>query len=316
MQPGSKRVLLVRGHHPTVWGLRPFERLPERFDVRVVTTDRLRYDLDGVAMEQVKVRRSATGCPRGTLFDYASLVLRDRFRGEPAVFGEADIVHSEELSLWFTADVARLSAARLQARRDGVGDVPAAGGLPHPARPCYRRGDAGRGRPVLPREPTRARHGCCWRASPTRRSSSTTRGSTSTASPRPPANGAQDEHGMILLPARLEWEKGHQDVLRALALLRRGPYPEGRADASSCSSGGARGNACRAYAAELGIADAVQFRARPVRRDAVPVRERVVHGAGSLPRSGCALHPGTSRAASGRSSSGSCWPRRWRPAYR
>src|SRR4051794_13111008 len=105
---GPQRVLLVRGHHPPVWGLRPYERLPERFDVRVATTDRLRFDLTGSMLPTVKLPTLRDRMPRGTLFDYAALVLRDRFRGEPQAFGEVDIVHSEELSLWFSADVARL----------------------------------------------------------------------------------------------------------------------------------------------------------------------------------------------------------------
>jgi glycosyltransferase involved in cell wall biosynthesis len=69
--------------------------------------------------------------------------------------------------------------------------------------------------------------------------------------PAPPPGGGH----LVLSPARLVWEKGHQDVMRALALLDRrdvrllivGDGPE-------------RGR-LEAYARELGVGDRVEIRA-------------------------------------------------------
>jgi glycosyltransferase involved in cell wall biosynthesis len=57
------------------------------------------------------------------------------------------------------------------------------------------------------------------------------------------------------------WEKGHQDVLRAVALLRRGLVNGERTSVRVCILGaGPEESRLRAYARELGIADAVDFR--------------------------------------------------------
>jgi glycosyltransferase involved in cell wall biosynthesis len=64
---------------------------------------------------------------------------------------------------------------------------------------------------------------------------------------------------MVLSPGRLVWEKGHQDVLRALALLRRRGEapPEARI---VIVGAGEEGDRLRDYAGELGIEDAVEVR--------------------------------------------------------
>jgi glycosyltransferase involved in cell wall biosynthesis len=76
---------------------------------------------------------------------------------------------------------------------------------------------------------------------------------------RAPRTGAGPP--LILSPGRLVWEKGHQDVLRAVALLRRGLMSGERASVRVCIVGtGPEESRLRAYARELGIADAVEFR--------------------------------------------------------
>jgi glycosyltransferase involved in cell wall biosynthesis len=77
----------------------------------------------------------------------------------------------------------------------------------------------------------------------------------------PGAESSTARPTVILSPGRLVWEKGHQDVLRALALLRRGiasvPIPDVRL--LIVGTGPEEGR-LRAYARELGVADAVEFR--------------------------------------------------------
>jgi glycosyltransferase involved in cell wall biosynthesis len=71
------------------------------------------------------------------------------------------------------------------------------------------------------------------------------------------------EH-VVVSPGRLVWEKGHQDVMRALAALRSGLVPGGPSAVRLLIVGAGPEEArLRAYAGELGIADAVEFRSVP-----------------------------------------------------
>ncbi len=78
----------------------------------------------------------------------------------------------------------------------------------------------------------------------------------------PPPN----EH-TIVSPGRLVWEKGHQDVLRALALLHGGtirtPAGEIVRPRLLIVGSGPEESRLRAYAAELGLSDAVEIRGVP-----------------------------------------------------
>jgi glycosyltransferase involved in cell wall biosynthesis len=70
--------------------------------------------------------------------------------------------------------------------------------------------------------------------------------------PRPDADGSH----LLLSAGRLVWEKGHQDVLRAVALLRRG----GRLDLRVLIVGsGPEESRLRAITADLRLADVVGF---------------------------------------------------------
>ena len=120
----------------------------------------------------------------------------------------------------------------------------------------------------------------------------------------------------VVSPGRLVWEKGHQDVMRALAALpASGGLPQLRPRLLVVGSGPEEASACARHARELGIADHGRVPVRcPTRRCRRCSRAR---------RAWCSRQPGhsaggyissTSRACSGRSSSGSCSPRRWRRA--
>ena len=127
-------------------------------------------------------------------------------------------------------------AARLPAGADGLGDAALRS---TPTATCARAATAATGargdRPVPRRDRARARRAAARGRAGRRASRSRRRGSTSTRfaplRPRRP-------HGppLVLSPGRLVWEKGHQDVLRAVALARaRGAGPTARACWSSAS---------------------------------------------------------------------------------
>jgi glycosyltransferase involved in cell wall biosynthesis len=72
----------------------------------------------------------------------------------------------------------------------------------------------------------------------------------------------RSDEGFVLSAGRLVWEKGHQDVLRAVAALRQGIGVPPRPDIRLLIVGdGPEGKRLRAYADELGLAGAVEFRA-------------------------------------------------------
>jgi glycosyltransferase involved in cell wall biosynthesis len=85
------------------------------------------------------------------------------------------------------------------------------------------------------------------------------------------AKADRPTHHVILSPGRLVWEKGHQDVLRAVALLHRDIVTNDdgvpvRPRVLFVGSGPEK-RRLGAYARELGIAEAVEF------RDFVPYRD-------------------------------------------
>ena len=293
--PGNRtQVLLVRGHHPTVWGLRPYERLGERFDVRLVTTDRLRFDIAGVSLPTAKVATLRDRLPRGVLGDYASLLLRDRFR-EDAPFASADIVHSEELSLWFSADTARLKRRhRFKLVVTVWETLPLLEAFRSTHARAWRQQTLAEADLFLPAT-DRARHALLLEGVPDERIVVSWPGiDVRRFAAAQPASAPRGH--VILSPGRLEWEKGHHDVLRAVALLRRRHVPVPAEVARDLRvqlvGSGPEAERLRRYASELGIADIVEFRSVPY--DDMPnlYAEASCMVLASLPRSGCALHPG------------------------
>jgi glycosyltransferase involved in cell wall biosynthesis len=73
-----------------------------------------------------------------------------------------------------------------------------------------------------------------------------------------------EEH-VLISPGRLVWEKGHQDVMRALAALRSGivtPRPSAEVRLLIVGDGPER-ERLHAYSEELGLGSAVEFRSVP-----------------------------------------------------
>ena len=102
---------------------------------------------------------------------------------------------------------------------------------------------------------------------------------------RPPGS-APDEH-VVLSPGRLVWEKGHQDVLRAVALLaREGLHPRVR-----IVGRGPEEARLREYAEELGLGDRVEIGAVPYDEMPEVFAVGLVHGPGQPAERGSAAAP-------------------------
>ncbi|MHB1809372.1 MAG: glycosyltransferase family 4 protein [Solirubrobacteraceae bacterium] len=286
------RILLLRGHHPSVWGLRPFERLPERFDVRLAVTGSPRWSLDGLQLQQVPVRTMRDRLPLATLGAVATLALPDRVLNAREIYAGYDVVHAEELSLWFAAQAARLKS-RLGFRLIlTVSET-------IPLLDAYRSPHARRFRAATLAETDlfiamtqRARDCLLLEGVPEEKIMVSFHGIDTSRFAVPPT--ATNEH-LFISPGRLEWEKGHQDVLRAFAMLKRGIVPA-PADAVAAMKlrlvgAGPEQQRLEGHARELGIADSVEI--GPVPYEQMPglyARASAVVLA-SLPRAGCSLHP-------------------------
>lgn len=261
-------ILIVRGHLVTPWELRPWRELPERFEVSYLLTRSNGY-AQPEGLRAVSARSLRDLLPRGPLGEVGAGVLGDRYLSAERAFAAADVVHAEELSFWFAAEAAK--------RRRGHGfklvqtvweTLPFLG--------TYRNRHARRNRELVLAEtdlflPATERAADALRLEgveekrmlvcPPGIDLDRFRGST----PDPPPS----EH-TIVSPGRLVWEKGHQDVLRALAVLHRGivTLPDGSITKPRLLivGSGSEEARLRAYAAELGLAGAVEIAGVPYER--------------------------------------------------
>jgi glycosyltransferase involved in cell wall biosynthesis len=257
-------VLIVRGHLSTPWELRPWLELPERYDVSYLLTGSNRFATpDG--LRAVRARSLRDLLPRGPLGELSTGVLGDRYLAADEAFAQADIVHAAELSFWFAADAARRRRSSSFRLVQTVWET-----LPMLA--AYRNRHARRFREevlagtdlFLPATERAAlalqlegvaseRMVICPPGIDTARFA---------VSPGPPPA----EH-TIVSPGRLVWEKGHQDVMRALALLHRGivltPSGETVRPRLLIVGAGPEEARLRAHAADLGLAGSVEIRGVP-----------------------------------------------------
>ncbi len=286
------RILIVRGHLVTPWELGPWRELPERFDVSYLLTRSNGFAApDG--LRSVPVRSLRDLLPAGPLGEVGAGLLGDRYLSAEQAFAAADVVHAEELSFWFSAEAARrrprygfklvqtvwetlpfLNAYRNRHARHHRELVLAQTDLFLPA--TERAAEALRLEGV-PRERMRvcspgidverfaAANGT---ATAHREAGPTPAGGAGTAT-APARPGTPPRH-TIVSPGRLVWEKGHQDVLRALAALHRGivPLPD-RSLAKPrllIVGAGPEERRLREHAAELGIAGSVEIASVPYER--------------------------------------------------
>ena len=255
----SARIVLLRGHSVAPWDLRPHERLAPDYTVEVLVAAGNLYDTGALALERRPVRALSDVLPGGPLGRLATRAAGERFLDLEAKLRGADIVHAAELGNWYSAQAAKLKP-RLGFRlavtawetlplRDAYRNMR--------TRPYARTVLAGADRFLA--TTTRARDALLLEGAASERVVVCPPGIDVEAfaaarAPRPPTDGSH----LVLSAGRLVWEKGHQDLLRALALLRL----RGRADVRALIVGdGPEGGRLRALASELGLARAVEFRA-------------------------------------------------------
>jgi glycosyltransferase involved in cell wall biosynthesis len=258
-------VLIVRGHLSTPWELRPWLELPDRYEVSYLLTGSNRFATPE-RLRAVRARSLRDLLPRGPLGELSAGVLGDRYLSAEDAFAQADIVHAAELSFWFAAEAARRRSRHGFRLVQTVWET-------LPMLVAYRNHHARRFRERVLAEtdlflPATERAALALQLEGVARERITVcPPGIDTARFAPEPNRSPPAAHTIVSPGRLVWEKGHQDVLRALALLHRGitRTPDGEIAAPRLlivGSGPEEGR-LRAHAADLGLSDAVEIRSVP-----------------------------------------------------
>lgn len=241
-------MLVVRGHQANPWELRPWERLPERFEVTYLTTGRGWFDTGDVALPARRARALRDVLPAGRAGDLLVRLPGDRYLRPREAFAGFDVVHAQELGYWYSAQAARL---KMQLGFKLVLTVwetlPFMGAWRNVRTRPYRRSVLSGGDLFLAATERAALALRMEGVEPSRVVVAPPGVDLSRFSPSPPPS-----EFVVLSAGRLEWEKGHQDVLRALALV-----PQARAVIIGRGPEEAR---LRRYADELGVAGRVEFR--------------------------------------------------------
>jgi glycosyltransferase involved in cell wall biosynthesis len=242
------RVILLRGHSANPWDLRPWELLTDRFDVQVLATGSNAFDLSGLKLPVRHVGALRDRLPRGRAGDLGALAIGDRYLGLADQLRGADVVHAAEIGVPYSHGPAVL--------KDELGfRLVLTVWETIPFGDAYRRFRGRRQRrETLPRvdlflaATERAKQALVMEGAPPECIAVAAPG-VDTARFRvtdPPA-----EH-LVLSAGRLVWEKGHQDLLRALTLL-----PGTRA---LIVGAGPEQERLHAHATDLGVGDRVQWR--------------------------------------------------------
>ena len=259
--PAVPSVLITRGAMVSPWELRPWLELPERYEVSCLRTGASAELPDG--LHAVRTRALRDLLPRGRLGGLTAEVFGDRYLSADDAFAEADIVHAAELGFWFSADAARRRRAHDFRLVLTVWET-----LPLLA--AYRNRHARRFREQVLAETDlflaateRAALALQLEGVAPERIEVCPPGIDTTRFAPAPDAPAPAGH-TIVSPGRLVWQKGHQDVIRALALLHRGmvqtPTGETIRPRLLIVGSGPEKSRLRAHAADLGLSDAVEIR--------------------------------------------------------
>jgi glycosyltransferase involved in cell wall biosynthesis len=260
--PTRPRVVIVRGHQANPWELRQWDEptLAERFDVSYLRSHRGWFDTSAVALPSRRVWTLRDLLPPGRLGDLAVRVPGERYLGLGRALAGADIVHAQELGYWYSMQAARLKQ-RLGFRLVLTvwETIPALDAFRNLRTRPYRRLTLAETDLFLAAT-ERAATALVLEGAPPERVRVAPPG-VPAAAPGRRTGGGGDGVPLVLSPARLVWEKGHQDVLRALALLQASGARQDeplRARLLIVGSGPEE-RRLRAYAGELGLAGDVEL---------------------------------------------------------
>jgi glycosyltransferase involved in cell wall biosynthesis len=243
-----------------------WEQLPPRFEIAYLLTKQNMFDVGALPFERVEARSLRSFLPPGRVGDLATGLTGDRYLGIDDELARADIVHAEEISYWYAAHPARRKPHHRYKLVLTVWEtLPLLEAFRNKYAKVYRRQTLEAGDLFLA-VTERARAALLLEGVDEGRIEVWHPGIDldrfrEAARPDP----APAEH-VLISAGRLVWEKGHQDVMRALAALKSGLVPSPpeapRPRLLVVGEGPERGR-LQDYALELGLADAVEFRSVP-----------------------------------------------------
>lgn len=256
---GRPRVVVLRGTAANPWDLRPWEDLASDWDVRVLVPENNAYDVTALRSVTPVPVRTAGGTLRGpaALRGALTRVVGERYLGLRAQLEGADVVHGAELGYWFSGQAAAL---RHELGFKFVLTV-------WETLPFLRAYRNVRTRPYRARvlnatdlflaTTDRAREALVLEGARPERIRVAPPGIDVGRFSAARASAPRGDGHLLLSIGRLVWEKGHQDLLRALAVLRS----RGRTDVRALVVGvGPEERRLKETASDLGLDDVVEFR--------------------------------------------------------
>ena len=259
------RIVVLHGHHLSKTGWKVWDHLKDDFDFSFAVTDH-RSNRDDGGNQPHRIAKSRRGfLPRGKLFDLAVLGPGDKYRDLKSTVEGADIVHSVEIGPWYSGQ-----AAQLRQQTDDFKlvitiweTIPLLNAYRRKRAHEYRQATITATDLFLPTS-ERSRLALLLEGVDDDRIQVCLPQVDTAAFSQHPRKPVDADSPLIVSPARLVWEKGHQDVLRAVALLHRGL--QRRPDGSIVRprlliiSTGPDEQRLRQHAEELGIGAFVEFR--------------------------------------------------------
>ena len=250
--------MLLRGYHANPWELRAWTLLEDRFDVTVLVPGRNAFESNRLGVPSTRVHAFRDRLPAGRAANAVAYALGDRYADLASHLAGAQIVHAAELATWFSAQAAALKPELGFRLALTVWEtIPFLDAYRWPRERRYRRSVM----PAVDRflaTTERARAGLLLEGVDPDRVAVCEPGiDLEHFSPEPRTEN------LVLSPGRLVWEKGHQDVLRAVAALVRGLVGSSEATAAVrllIVGAGPEAKRLERYARELGIHDRVEFR--------------------------------------------------------
>jgi len=250
-----RRVVLLRGTHCNLWDLRPWEGLVDEYDVEVLVPSNNLFDTSGLHLRRTPVRSVSGSLPSGRLGALATRAIGERYVGLEERLRGASIVHSAELGYWYSWQAARLKRRLgFQLALTVWETLPFVDAYRNFRTRRYRREVLSATDVFLPTT-ERARRALLLEGAPPERMRVLPPGIDVErfGAARTGARAANGSH-LVVSIGRLVWEKGHQDVLRAVAALDRN-------DVQVLIVGeGPEKDRLRGVAADLDLTSRVEFR--------------------------------------------------------
>ncbi len=262
------KVVIVRGYGSNPWELNPLSLLEDEFDIKYLLPQNKYHDTTQIKLQSIKAHTLRDLFPRGRLGDIAGYVLGDRYFRFSKHLEDADIVHSIELDTWFSKQAAQYRTKYGYKLAISVWEtIPFHGTYRHFLRSRGNRKQMLNAADLYLPATQRARKTLLLEGVLEKKievCEPGIAGYSETDQPEAEKEGAyasansQNEHVVISI-GRLVWEKGHQDVIRAVAALHNGLVAAPVKPKLVIVGSGPEKKRLKNYCTELGIEDFVDF---------------------------------------------------------